>query len=431
MSNYQATYCSLQNLRLHPNADKLQIADAMGYNVIVSTNMKEGDVGIVIPAGSQLSMDFCLGHKLLRKHPNTGESLGGYLDPSRRVRAMTMRDIESEALFVSMKLDVEEGQELESIPGYDHFVCKYETPSQVKEKKIKEQSSSPPKKKDKIVVPKHYDTKHLRGVVQRLQEEFCSPGTVTVITEKVHGTSGRTACALSVPSRIWNFLTPRFLNISPQFRTGTRNTLIGENSTGMRKDIHDYFSTKLKPGETVYYEIAGFNDKGRPIMSNHSLKKAKGYLSKAKFKEMKEKYGETIVYKYRCSCNGAPFPDLAQYKESLIPRYRVFVYRITQDGKELTYSQMEKRMEDLGWASYVSLVPKLTMRGTWFNILETATDLANGPSFIDPSHPIEGVCVRLDGKVGGKAYKHKGFLFLSLEGAVADDPNFVDEEDIS
>ena len=77
--DYNAVVCALTNLRPHPNADRLLIAMAAGYQVIVGLEAKEGDIGILFPEGGRLSHEMLMANNLYRKNPATGQPMGGYL----------------------------------------------------------------------------------------------------------------------------------------------------------------------------------------------------------------------------------------------------------------------------------------------------------------------------------------------------------------
>ena len=84
--NYNGIVCRLTGMRPHNNADKLQVANALGYQVIVGSDAHDGDVGIVFPEGGKLSHEMLLANCLYRKHPETGEVMGGYFETSGRIK---------------------------------------------------------------------------------------------------------------------------------------------------------------------------------------------------------------------------------------------------------------------------------------------------------------------------------------------------------
>lgn len=64
---YKAYVTTLKNVRPHPNADRLLLADCFGNTVCISTDYKEGMLGVYFPEGGQLSKEFCEKHNLIRK----------------------------------------------------------------------------------------------------------------------------------------------------------------------------------------------------------------------------------------------------------------------------------------------------------------------------------------------------------------------------
>lgn len=46
-------------VRPHPNADRVQLADAGGYQVVVGLDVRDGDLGVLFPPDSQVSLPYC------------------------------------------------------------------------------------------------------------------------------------------------------------------------------------------------------------------------------------------------------------------------------------------------------------------------------------------------------------------------------------
>lgn len=55
---YCAYVTALKNVRKHPNADKLLLAECFGNTVCVDLSYSEGDIGIYFPIDGQLSEEF-------------------------------------------------------------------------------------------------------------------------------------------------------------------------------------------------------------------------------------------------------------------------------------------------------------------------------------------------------------------------------------
>jgi RNA ligase (TIGR02306 family) len=88
---YKAIVCRLQNVRPHPNADRLNLAQASGFQIIISKDFQEGDLGVYFPTDGQLSHDHCMNTRLYRKDPSTGEPMGGFFRRNRKVETIKLR----------------------------------------------------------------------------------------------------------------------------------------------------------------------------------------------------------------------------------------------------------------------------------------------------------------------------------------------------
>ena len=98
---YKAYVTTLKNVRKHPNADKLLLADCFGNTVCVSLEYTEGMVGVYFPTDGKLSEEFCAQHNLVRKKDENGVNIGGYMDPEKRnVIAIKLRGEKSDGLFM-------------------------------------------------------------------------------------------------------------------------------------------------------------------------------------------------------------------------------------------------------------------------------------------------------------------------------------------
>lgn len=196
-----------------------------------------------------------------------------------------------------------------------------------------------------------------------------------------------------------------------------------EGGLGYLATLREVFGPRVREGEVVYGEIAGYRVNTGPVMKVAPGNRVKGHP-----------YSSNVVFSYGCNAVG-PLPDGNGYRAG--DRWRPFVYRITQDGRELTRLEIELRCEELK----IEAVPLLS---TWEHVsVDETRDLArlraegvNGhlPDPLDSRHPMEGVCVRWEqtseaGEVKvGRAMKAKGWLFRALEGLVKDDGHLEREE---
>lgn len=431
--NYFATIVKLENLRAHPNPDvnRLKVADALGFQVIVGIDADTSGLWVLFPSDGRLSHEMLLHNNLYRKHPETGVEMGGYFEENGRVKGIRLRGAKSEAFVTPItslswtgydlnKLEV--GFEFDELNGKK--VCqKYYTPATLRAMKQNQGSNKTLKAKD--FAPDFYEHFKTEKVRHNLYDIV---GKKTyVISEKNHGTSGRTGRVLWKKRTFWQNILAKFGLYRDKYRliTGTRKVVYDPDKMNLpdtgyysgsmyRNYIHNMFDELgLNDGEIVYYEIVGWTDTGAPIMGEHNLSKlAASGVPKSEYKQ----YPDPMVFSYGC-----------EYGE-----YDIYVYRITQDGKDLMYEDMVSRCAELG----LKVVPHLatvTLQG-WESpqeVMKLCDDLTLGASVLDTRHFKEGICLRRD-KGDGQivVYKYKGELFCILEGIQKNDPNYVDAEEV-
>lgn len=414
----------------HPNADRLQIGTVLGYQVVVGMNVENDDLGIYFPEGLQLSEEFAEANNLIRrKCPETGQNVGGFFEEHRRVRCQKFRGVQSEGFWIPVSalayiegadtVDLSEGVRLEECLGRP--ICnKYITPATQRARGTNRSNS----RRETTMFKAHFDTDQLRMNLHAIRE-----GDLVVVTLKMHGTSQRVGRVLDYvePKLTW---FQRLLNrwsitifgnpfYWPKqewtYLTGSRNVILrsrsdsGYHDPDFREKASQRFYGKLHKGETVYFEVAGYEKLGVPIMGRHL---AEG--------EVKKQYGREITYHYGCPSGG----------------HVVAVYRIThtnEDGVviELPWSQVKARCQDLGVPHVPEMKRPFHYCGDHDKFMEFVNEIVDGPDPIGTTHPREGVCVRIENGSRTRIFKHKSFTFGVLEGYIKDDANYVDAEEIS
>lgn len=402
---YSAYITTLNDLHKHSNADRLQCATVFGNNVIVDLSYQNGQKVIYFPVDGQLSEEFVSDNNLVQKKDENGNNIGGYLDPDKRnITALRLRGEKSEGLVLPIKTlakytntdELKDGDQITVLNG--HEICRKYIPR-----------SNPSRKSEKISYPlflEHADTQQLA-----FNKDAFRPGDTCYITLKMHGTSARTANTIKIEEKPQNIFQ-RIFNIKPkkimsyQPVSGTRKTILentdsySQGFNDFRKPHHDYFSAKLPKGVEVYYEIVGYQDKGRPIMGSCSNKKVQD-------EAFKKQYGDTTVFSYGCedgTCDA-------------------YVYRMTmtnEDGYtvEIPWEQVQIEAEKMG-AKCVPTFEKFIYT-TWEDLMERVEKYYDGVDPIGKTHIREGVVVRIDNRPWFKAYKHKNFSFKVLAGIIAD-----------
>jgi len=434
--SYSGIIAKLNNVRPHDNADKLNLATVCGFTVITSKDYTEGQLGCFFPSDGQLSHQMCHENNLYRhREANKDVTKAGFFEDNRRVRAIKIRGIISDGFWIPVEglswagnEELKEGQTVTKINGLP--ICnKYVTPAteksankdpQGKDKKSKKQKLSEMFKEFKT----HWDVNQLRYCINSIPK-----GSIISISEKIHGTSGRTGNLkkfndLGWFKQTWNKIMPvKFQEHLYEYVSGTRTTILNPDKgdmgfykgTTFREKIHQSFKKAfLRPGETFYYEIVGYTDTKKPIMATQEVDDS----------DIKKLYGPKITYSYGCN----PEED---------EPWRVYVYRITyteEDGTiiELPWYQMINRVKDIGFKPVVELIEPFVYDGDKNKLWELCDNLSKGSSILDPRHIREGVVIRVETPSGSTYHlKYKSAEFCLLEGIQKNDPKYVDTEEIA
>ena len=455
---------TLKNVRQHPNADRLLLAECFGNTVCVSLDYFENQIGVYFPTDLQLSVEFATNNNLLRLRDENGHSIpgGGYMDPDKRnVTAIKLRGEKSDGLFLPLSCldycfdngaaaNLKLGDTISVVNGHE-ICCKYIPRQQHRRGGYSEGNRT--RKKKVNVAPlfmEHVDTEQLAYNLNAFKT-----GDEIEITLKMHGTSQRTAYLPVLKGYKRTILDKLFKREgTPIYEydlvTGTRRTVI-ENTDGgyygnneFRMPHAEQFRGKLWKNETVYYEVVAYTSDGTPIMASGKVPK-----------EYQKQYGEIMEFSYGCDPTGSrnlygcdnegPFS-----LECLVPQSDIYVYRMTmtnEDGNVVEYTPdfMRYRCEQMGvkcvpvlWKGTIPENPASAddptiTPGEW--IKNVAERFYDGPDPIGKTHVREGVVVRIIDRPKFAAYKHKNWLFKYISGiiteAVADGDVNVDEEVLS
>lgn len=416
--NNAAIICSIKNVRKHPNADRVQLGTACGYQVVVGLEIKENDLGVYFPT------DTCLGKDFAEANPE----LLTYFGKNLRVKTQKFRGENSEGFWCHIQhLPIEvveagtkEGTELTTVN--DKEICKkYINPATLNRRSFAQNIAKRLRTGSLPTFQKHVETEHLRKEWNKIPRD-----RQWIWTEKVHGTSQRVGHVLverdlSLVERFLQWVGIPVATSRYEYLVGTRNVILGElkpdGSVGVdnfysdefRKAAAAPFLGNLHRGEVVYYEVVGYQAYNSPIMGSVHPKD----------KDLKKLYGDEITYTYGC-VNGS---------------FDIYVYRIayqTEDGVsiDLTWDQVKKRCNELG----VKHVPEIdqdvqTLWSVITNTIDLISNYIEVPSPIDDRHPMEGVVLRVEG-TKPEFYKEKSFTFKVLEGIIKDS-NTIDLEEAS
>jgi hypothetical protein len=415
-------------VRPHSNADKVQLATCHGNQVVIGLDSLEGHLGVYFPSDGQLSDEFCKANNLYRDAELNArkDEKGGMFDANRRVRAQKFRGEISDGFWVPLHyfgfimvtgLDIE-GFEFDEWKGVP--ICnKYVNPNTSKIAR-ENQGKKTRVSRSSVMFKEHFDTGHFGKNIHEFEK-----GQHIVITEKLHGTSGRIGHVQMTRELSWlEKLGAKFgLAINDKewaYLNGTRRVVLGESKSAnqfhdptIRDKAMNLFRGNLRKGETVYFEIVGYESTGAAIMPSVDT-------TKMGDKEFTKQYGKSMAFSYGHEPNECS----------------VYVYRMTfanEDGQSIDYAwnDVVKRCNELG----VKTVPHVAtitlneleaithkfddrdLREYFSNTVET---FGTGPSILDTRHIKEGVCVRIEGGLVNKTFKFKSFEFKVLEGIVKD-----------
>ena len=446
---YVAYVTTLKNLRKHPNADRLQLAECFGNTVCVSMEYVADQVGVYFPTDGQLSMEFCEQNGLLAVYVDGVNVSGGYMDAEKRnVKTIKLRGEKSDGLFLPLTCLAYTGVDIDTIKVGDtisvvngHEICTKYIPKRNHKSHSNTSEGNRTRKKKVPVAPlfaEHADTEQLAYNLSAFK-----PGDLVEITLKMHGTSQRTANLPRFDGYKRTFMD-RILRREgvAQYNwgsvSGTRRVVLADfdggyyGSNEFREQHSKFFDGKLRKGETVYYEVVGFTTNGTPIMGDADNKKLND-------KEFVKQYGKTTTFSYGCDPQG---------REGK-PQSDIYVYRMTmtnEDGDVVEYTPdfMRYRCEQMGVKTvpvlWYGLIPEnpgasyddTITAGEW--IKNVAERFYDGPDPIGKTHVREGVVVRIINRPKFAAYKHKNFSFKVLEGIikeVADAPDMEEAQDVA
>lgn len=441
MSNYCGYITKLKNVRAHPNADRMLLADCFGNTVCVGLDAKDEDVVLYFPVDGQLSVEYAEKYNLVRKKDENGNNIGGYLDPDKRnIKAISLRGAKSDGLVMPVSsleytgIDMNTltvGTTIDVVNGHE-ICCKY-----IPKSRNRVPSGNPKNKTKKVKAPiaplfeEHVDTAQLAYNLSAFK-----PGDEIEITLKMHGTSQRTGYLpkfVKMKRTIWDIITrkPGTPIYDWGYVTGTRRVVINDYDDGGYYGSNEFrcphakaFEGKLWKGETVYYEVVGYTTTGTPIMGSGSTPK-----------EYQKQYGKTMEFSYGCAPGGGPQSDM-------------YVYRMTmtnEDGNVVEYTPdfMRYRCEQMGiktvpvfWKGYLGgnncpYADECTAKEC--NVGECVKDIAeryyDGPDPVGKTHIREGVVVRIVNRPKFTAYKHKNWCFKLVEGIVKENAEAPDMEE--
>jgi len=422
---YTAFVTRIKNVRKYPDADRLQIGECFGNQVIVGMNTKSEDIGLYFGADGKISEEFLTINNLMRKLDAEGKNIGGLFDTNGKVRTQKLRGEKSDGFFCPVEylsytgVDIntlEVGFAFSEING--HEICR----KFITAKTFQARDKKPRIKSKFINFHEMPDTDQLAYKMDELKDEM-----FLVFTEKIHGTSQRSANSIE-EKHTWytKFINGIFKRtiLEPKreynYVCGTRRVVLHDFESNMgyykenemfRKYVHDKFVGKLRKGENVYYEVVGYAAENSPIMPPSDN-------TKLKDKEFVKKYGKVTNFNYGCHPG----------------QHDVYVYRMSmtnEDGVEidLSWDVVKYRCGQME-VKYVPELYRMVFDRKIIDedFLKFCEKYNSGDSTIDPTHIREGIVVRADGSKW-IAWKNKSFQFKVIEDIIKLRDDVIDMEE--
>lgn len=409
--NYVATVVRVTPEQLHAleGLDNLAGYHQFGMQALVSKDTPAG-LYLLFSTEVQLSEAFAAANNLHRDATlNADTTKTGYLETTRRVKAIKLRGHRSDSLLIPVEslsyllsarelAELAEGDVFDSINGT--WICrKYLV------KQVRAGSGQQPKARvrrvDAKVFPEHLDSENYFRNAMKIPAE----GHVTV-SQKLHGTSVRYGTVPVLAEQTWwERLLRRPRRTVQRFVVGSRRVVKSVDLKAEDGKDHYY-------AEDLWTSYAAEQRLAEKIPAGHII------------------YGELIGY----TPDGAAIQK--DYTYDLNPRKAdLYVYRvalITEEGLTIDYSvpQMETFCSERGlktvpvlWAGpHANFDPDTWLERRYYDEWTTHPSLyASMPVPLSAKKLVdEGVCVRYDGPFGTYVLKAKSPSFVQHETKVLD-----------
>lgn len=291
--NYSAVVVRVPAVVDLPGLDNLRGVPIFGYQALVQKHVQAGDLMLLFPAEVQLSEAYVRANNMYRHAElNADPSAKGYIEDNRRVKALKMRGHRSDALLMPLSslgladhqlgLWLSEGSTFDTIDGQE--ICRKYVPKGVKEPRPGGLQAPKAQPVDKRVFPEHVDTDNFWRNIHKIRNH-AGP---MVITQKLHGTSGRwgrvpVARKLSWLERLAKRLGVRVQEQEFKLVSGSRKVIKGvvegQNhfyGTDIWSEYGERIGDLIPEGFIVYGEIIGWTSDGQAIQPNYTYNLPQG-----------------------------------------------------------------------------------------------------------------------------------------------------------
>lgn len=424
-SNYLAKVVRLQNVRPHPNADRLQLATVDFNTIIVGKDAQEGQVYIYFPLESALNPKF-LSDTNSYSDPvrNVNPEVKGFFNKQGRVRAVKLRGTPSEGYVVPLQTfnvwasvaiegysnitEEQVGTEFDTIE--DFLICEKYIPQHIRERGLSNKPKGKQEKRFNRIIDGqfhfHVDTAHLKKNIHRV-----NPDDTITISYKLHGTSMVASRVLvkrklKLREKLAKLLKIRVQDSEYGLVYSSRKVIKNEferKETGTgdwyKEDVWGSaaksIQEKLEDGVSIYAEIVGYTPSGSSIQ--------KGY-------DYGCKPGQFKVYVYRMTYtnqSGRVFEFSTNQIKNYCERHGLEMVPILFHGQARQY---------VDYCEDEHIGPDESLRAWREELLdEFINDYLEQPCHMCNNNvPAEGVVVTVE-REEFQAFKLKSFSFLERE----------------
>ncbi len=271
--NYTATVVRVKHINELEGLDNLVGVPVLGAQALTTRDVVINGLYLVFTSEIQLSEEYASGNNLYRHSDrNADKDVKGYLEDNRRVRAIRLRGHRSDALIMPLSslgvlgipdsdlAELKEGDTFDSIN--DILVCNKFV--RRNNSRVGIPNQTPWTRVEKRYFPEHFDTPNAFRVMNAIR------GQLTVVTQKLHGTSVRIG-HVNVPRKLkwWEKLANRVgIKVNDRewaYVYGSRRTIKdpdgdpGFYGTDLYTQIGRLEVEGLLPrGYVVYGEIVGY-----------------------------------------------------------------------------------------------------------------------------------------------------------------------------
>lgn len=270
---YNAVVLRVDNIVKHPNANKLQVIDLGGVQVVVGLSVKFGDLAMYFKEKTQIA-EWFLKERNLYRHIDKNDDKDaptGFFEDNGVVRSIRLRGVYSQGFLYFptqdeiVKWKLKENNLIDEVNNMK--LCWKFEPFQGYSKLISNNANKRLMFNESF--KRYGDTPSIVDVINTIPV-----GAGILVTNKLHGTSGRTG--KFIVEHKWSWKNPlSFLKMIKYWftgkneyhiLTGSRNVDLyaGEvnNASGYRYEIHQRFNRMIdlmNVNETFYYEIVGYD----------------------------------------------------------------------------------------------------------------------------------------------------------------------------